>query len=81
MGSKVNVIFGTIEFFEKEILSYLYENQTKEKIEDPLTTITSQLEDELLYDFICDETIRIQCRRNLQNAVQNVSQKMETVSV
>ncbi|MBB6444055.1 hypothetical protein [Bacillus benzoevorans] len=76
----MNIIFGTIEFFEKEILSYLNENRTKERMEEPLTIITSQLEHELLYDFICDETIRMQCRRNLEDAIQNVSQKMEAVS-
>ncbi len=68
----MSVLFGTVEYFEKEIKEYLTDHQVEEVTEDHLSIITSKLETELLYDFVCDEKIRRQCLNNLIFASGNV---------
>ncbi|WP_394138174.1 hypothetical protein [Cytobacillus oceanisediminis] len=61
----MTVLFGSVEYFEREIEEYLTDNQLEEVTEDQLSVITSKLETELLYDFVCDERIRKECLNNL----------------
>ncbi|CAM3559664.1 hypothetical protein GCM10009865_10820 [Aeromicrobium ponti] len=68
----MTVLFGSVEYFEREIEEYLTDNQVEEVTEDQLSVITSKLETELLYDFVCDEKIRRQCLNNLTFASGNV---------
>ncbi|MCH6266594.1 hypothetical protein KHB02_013775 [Bacillus sp. FJAT-50051] len=56
----MTVLYGTVEFFEREIYNYLNENQLRAKSEDSLYDVTSKLKKEILYDFVCDERIRCQ---------------------
>ncbi|RID82408.1 hypothetical protein D1953_18160 [Peribacillus asahii] len=62
----MTVLFGTVEYFEQEVLRYLSVNQmgrwTKE---DEISLVYSKLEDEILYDFICHEKLRIEYLKNL----------------
>lgn len=58
----MTVLFGTVEYFEREIMNDLQCNIS-------LSDITTKLEDELLYDFICDERIRVECLNNLKTAI------------
>jgi hypothetical protein len=68
----MTVLFGSVEYFKKEIEEYLTDNQVEEVTEEQLSKITSKLETELLYDFVCDEKIRRQCLNNLTFASGNV---------
>jgi hypothetical protein len=68
----MDVIFGTIEYFEKEIVNYLSEVDLSESTDECLSFITSKLKTEILYDFVCDERIRTQCLDNLFDAKNNV---------
>ncbi|WP_264739749.1 hypothetical protein [Cytobacillus firmus] len=64
----MSVIFGTVEYFEKEIAAYLADSRLKESKLKKLKTITSKLENELLYDFSCHERLRQECLKNLFEA-------------
>ena len=66
----MTVLFGTVEYFEREIMKGL-------KCNISLLDITTKLEDELLYDFICDERIRVECLNNLQTAINMFKQDIE----
>ncbi|MGG3798532.1 hypothetical protein [Metabacillus fastidiosus] len=73
------MLFGTVEYFEREIYNYLNENQFKKISEDSLYVITSQLKKEILYDFVCDERIRLECLENLTYAISMISQSKEAI--
>lgn len=64
----MTVFFGSVEFFEREIINFLHENQTSVN-EIPLSMITSKIESEVLDDFVCDERIRVECLKNLRSAI------------
>ncbi|EWG12049.1 hypothetical protein ABE29_22915 [Cytobacillus firmus] len=64
----MGVIFGTVEYFEKEIKAYVANNRLKESKLERLKKITSELENELLYDFSCHERLRQECLKNLSEA-------------
>ncbi|MED4454600.1 hypothetical protein [Metabacillus fastidiosus] len=75
----MTALFGTVEYFEREIYNYLNENQLKKISEDSLYVITSQLKKEILYDFVCDERIRLECLENLKYAISMMSQSKEAI--
>lgn len=75
----MTVLFGTVEYFQRAIYNYLKENQLKEISEDSLYVITSNLKKEILYDFVCDERIRLECLENLKNAISIITQDKEAV--
>ncbi|WP_246197223.1 hypothetical protein [Cytobacillus depressus] len=75
------MLFGTVEYFKREIYNYLNENQIKEISEDSLNAITSKLKKEILYDFVCDERIRLECLENLKYAISMITQSKEAVWV
>ena len=68
------MLFGTVEFFEKEIFNYLNENLLNGISENPLSVITSELKYEISHDFICDERIRLECLNNLKYAIDKITQ-------
>lgn len=72
-------MFGSIEFFEREIINSLNENQLTNVNEDSISVITSKLEYELLHDFICHERIRLECLNNLKRANQKIIERTELV--
>lgn len=75
------MLFGTVEYFEREIYNYLNENQLKEISGDSLHVIFSKLKRELLYDFVCDERIRLECLENLKYAISMITHGKEAVGV
>lgn len=77
----MTVLFGTVEYFEREMYNYLNENQLKEINGDSLAVIISKLQKEILYDFVCDERIRLECIENLKYAISLITQGKETVGV
>ena len=68
------MLFGTVEFFEKEIFNYLNENLLNGISENPLSVITSELKYEISHDFIFDERIRLECIKNLKYAIDKITQ-------
>lgn len=72
----MTVLFGTFEYFHREIVNHLNEHGLKEKMEEELSFITTKLENEILYDFICDERLRRECIKNLRTAKEIVRQSM-----
>ncbi|WP_026581970.1 hypothetical protein [Bacillus sp. J33] len=69
----MGVLFGTVEYFEKEITTYLSDNRLKASKLEKFKTITSKLENELLYDFHCHERLRKECLENLSKACGKIS--------
>jgi hypothetical protein len=68
MEMKVTVLFGTIEHFEREFLTYAAKNHLIRLSNNEVLSIYSILKDELLHDFICAEEIRLECLENLTRA-------------
>ena len=73
---KLTVLFGTIEYFKREIYQYLGSNRFDGASEDPLSIISAKLENEVLYDFICDEKIRLECLNNLKSAIEKIAKEL-----
>ncbi|WP_230128144.1 hypothetical protein [Bacillus sp. CECT 9360] len=71
----MTVLFGTVEFFEREILNYAGNNQLVKLGDEDITIIYSRMEDELKYDFICDEKLRVECLENLSLAYNRILEK------
>lgn len=65
----MTVLFGSVEFFEREMLDYA---KKKQFAKDSIMVKYLSLKHELLYDFICDEKVRIQCLQNLSLAYQKL---------
>ncbi|MFJ8243864.1 hypothetical protein ACIQ4Z_05655 [Peribacillus asahii] len=62
----MTVLFGTIEYFEQEVLRHLEINQMGGwSKEDEISLIYSRLENEILYNFVCHEKVRMECLKNL----------------
>lgn len=75
----MTVLFGTVEYFEREMINYLYECRIKGINDVSLSVITSTLKHEILFDFICDERIRLECLNNLEIAIDMLTQNKELV--
>jgi hypothetical protein len=70
--TNLTVLFGTVEFFEREILNYAINHQLRKIEDDHVSIIYSRMEDELKYDFVCDEKLRVECLENLSAAYQKI---------
>lgn len=57
-------LFGTVEYFEQKIETYLTNKKLKNK-EKHIKEIVSKLEKEIRHDFICHERIKKECLNNL----------------
>jgi hypothetical protein len=69
----MTVLFGTVEYFEQEMLRHLeISRMGKWTKEDEISLIYSRLENEILYDFVCDEKVRIECLKNLAYADKRI---------
>lgn len=75
----MTVLFGTVEYYEREIINYLNDRRLKGMGDVHLNDITSKLEYEILYDFICDERIRLECLNNLKYAIDLLTLNQELV--
>jgi hypothetical protein len=64
----MTVLFGTVEYFEREFLTYAAKNHLSQLANDQILMIYSRLKNELLYDFVCAERIRMECFENLEQA-------------
>lgn len=65
------VIFGTVEYFEREIAKFAEKNHVSKLSDGQMSLIYSRLKNELLYDFVCDERLRKECLENLNVAYNN----------
>ncbi|RBP94560.1 hypothetical protein DFO70_104200 [Cytobacillus firmus] len=67
------VLFGTIEYYERELISYFTHNHISNK-DDATMKIFIMLEAEIFNVFLFDEAIRIKCMQNLLKAFCRVSE-------
>jgi hypothetical protein len=72
MMKRVAVLFGTVEYFEREIVKYLTKDKLNSIAEDRFHIIITKLKSEILYDFVCHERIRAECLDNLFFASRNL---------
>lgn len=70
----MNVFFGTVEYFEKEFLTYAASNHLSNLSNDQISAFYSKMKDELLHDFVCTERIRLECLENLKQACLQTDQ-------
>jgi hypothetical protein len=71
----LNGLFGTIEYFEKEMLSFAKRKNYTQMAREHVMEIHSKIEDELVNDFICDDKIKKECLENLNLASQRFFEK------
>jgi hypothetical protein len=70
----LTVLFGTVEYFEREIEFHLAEVEKRDRFMEEINQIQLKLEQELLNDFICDEKLRMECLQNLSNACSKLTE-------
>lgn len=68
----MTVLFGTIEYFEREILEYTAKYQFNTLTNHQILMLKSSLENELLNEFVCDEHFRMECLENLAKACKKI---------
>lgn len=71
----MKVLFGSIEYFEKELMSFAKRRSLMSLAHDQVMEIYSDLKDELINDFICDENIKKECLNNLNLASKKILYK------
>ncbi len=72
----LTILFGTVEYFEREILNEVLDNHTHELSEEEnIFNAYSKLKDELLVNFICSEKLRLECKQNLKKAYEKIKGK------
>lgn len=64
----MTTLFGTVEYFEREFATYTEKNNLIRLSDDQISALYSSLEYELLYNFVCSESIRMECFKNLAKA-------------
>lgn len=69
----MTVLFGTVEYFIREIDRYIGNKSVEGKIEE----IYKLLYDELKEDFLCDEKLRSECMMNLTEAYSSFIKNQE----
>lgn len=71
----MTILFGTIEYFEREIQNMPQDKTQHLSKDEYLKWIYSKLENEVLYNFVCDDKVRIECLENLYRAYEKFCQK------
>ncbi|WP_413307739.1 hypothetical protein AA0X95_08290 [Bacillus sp. 1P10SD] len=79
MGGKLKMFFGSIEYFEKEITRFAKKERSVHLSREQVMEIYSEMKDELMNDFICDERIKKECIHNLNLASQRFLHKYQAV--
>ncbi|MCM3705377.1 MULTISPECIES: hypothetical protein [Cytobacillus] len=67
------VLFGTIEYYERELIIYFTNNYISNK-DDATIQVFLMLESEIFNVFLFDEAFRIRCMKNLLKAFCRVSE-------
>lgn len=66
-------LFGTVEYFEREFLTYAEKTDLGRLSKAQISAIHSTLKEELLTHFVCTERIRTECLENLAQAHCNLT--------
>jgi hypothetical protein len=73
----VTILYGTVEYYERQIADYLDRNQTN-TLDEELRMIFLELEKEIFCDnFPHNEKIRLQFLKNLTIAVEQIKGKLQ----
>jgi hypothetical protein len=75
----VKVFFGSIEYFEREMMSFAKRRSNNCLAREQAMEIYSELKNELVNDFICDDQIKKECLNNLNIANQRFLHKYQAV--
>ncbi len=75
----MKVVFGSIEYFEREMMSFAKRKSLKTLSPNQVIEIHSEIKDELMNDFICDVDIKKECVNNLSLASERVLYKYKTL--
>ncbi|KML46446.1 hypothetical protein [Cytobacillus firmus] len=67
------VLFGTVEYYERELISYFTNYHISNK-DDAAMKVFLMLEAEIFNVFLFDEAIRIRCMQNLLKSFCRVSE-------
>jgi len=77
----LTVLFGSVEYFEKEIVNHMTNEQLQNlSISKSLEIAYSSIKNHLANVFICSEIIRRVLLENLVKAYENVRNSMEGVN-
>ncbi|NHM30934.1 hypothetical protein [Neobacillus terrae] len=66
-------LFGSVEYFESELLNTLENWQESGSVNASLKGAYQILLDDLCFDFVCDDNIKKECLNNLKSAFLKVS--------
>jgi hypothetical protein len=64
----LTVLFGTVEYFEREFLTFASKENLSLLTNDQILMIYSKFKNEISNNFVCDERIRMECFQNLERA-------------
>ena len=78
-GEILKVFFGSIEYFEEEMLSFAKRKSFMELSTNQIMEIQSEIKDELINDFVCDVDIKRECINNLNLAAERLLCKYQCV--
>ncbi len=68
------MLFGTVEYFEKEIANAISNEYSDNlSVDKKLENIYLRLKKDITYDFICSNNFREYCISNLKVAYENMS--------
>jgi hypothetical protein len=74
-GKTLTVLFGTVEYFEKEIVNILKKRGFTSISMEQILDIISIIENEFRNEFVCAENVRIECLQNLMVANKSFMEK------
>ncbi|MGM0843792.1 MAG: hypothetical protein ACQEUT_02360 [Bacillota bacterium] len=73
----MKVLFGSVEYFERELNDYLNNEKLKHmSTSQRLDTTYSAIKDDIAHVFICSEAFREECLKNLIKAYEKVSSSL-----
>lgn len=76
----MTVLFGTAEYFERELLANIV-RQEQGNFSESLTGVYASLKKELSNDFVCEEKIKMECLKNLKKAYLKLTrEKLEVLA-
>jgi len=73
------VLFGSIEYFEREIMSFAKRKSLITLSPNQVMEIHSGIKYELMNDFICDVDLKKECINNLNLASEKLIYKYKTL--
>ncbi|MCH6266984.1 hypothetical protein [Neobacillus citreus] len=77
----MKVFFGSIEYFEQEFMIFAKKRRYIKISREQVMEIYSEIKDDLIFDFVCDDNIKKECLKNLNQASQRFLYSNETYAM